>query len=174
MIFGGVTREGNRRARRAARWAVERGISVVWFDGYEEELEGQSGKRAPLGEANGNAEVVVVGYRDIERRHALLRVLDLPDGLERPYASDSSRVVGVLLRAASRSARFVRNKVLRRISLILRGVVNWRMIRADVINLASAAPPVRIVFGDDTSQTAAWHAARIWPEVPTGMEFGSQ
>jgi hypothetical protein len=142
--------------------------------GPDERSESEGGSpKLPTPE---QAPVLVVGYAARERRHPLLRMLELPDSLEKPYLrEDPARGSGLarrLRRLLSRIALAVRKKVLRRISLVFRGVIGWRMVRSDVEGLAAAAPqPVQIVFGDDSSQTQAWHAARIWPEVPTGMEL---
>ena len=172
LIFGGVTREGNRRARRAARTALAGGLSVVWFDGYEESVDSHGAGRVPLDGAEPDAPVLVVGYAARERKHPLLRMLELPDSLEKPYLKEGSSISVARRRLLSRTVLVVRGKVLRRVSLIFRGVIGWRLVRPDVQGLAVAAPdPVQILFGDDFSLTQAWHAARIWPEVPTGMEL---
>lgn len=161
LILGGVTREGNRRARRTASAALESGISVVWFDGFEESYESREGERVPLNQHRSavGVPITIIGYAEHERGHWLNRMFNPLAGLERPLPTGGL-------------SRTILTKVLRRISLIFRGVIGWRLVKPDIEELARTAPaPIQIVFGDDFALTQAWYAARIWTRVPAAMEL---
>lgn len=180
LVFGGVTREGNRRARRAARSSIKRGHSVVWFDGFGETFEDEPGQRVPLDPDLITDAVTVVDYSVEERAHWINRMVDsIPSALLTPLEavegrSEGDTRMGGLLRRMRRHIaellRVFRKTILRRVSQIFRGFVGWYLVKRDVHFLAdTGSPPLRVVFGDDYAQTQAWHAVRIWPEVEAGM-----
>lgn len=184
LIFGGVTREGNRRARRAVSRALEEGWAVVWFDGYREVFEDDPNERVQLGEDAPSDSVTVVDYSDDERSHWLNRMVErVPKALVRPLESTEQRVgangrgIEMTRRLRRSMARFMlgfQRVVLRRISQLFRGVVGWRLVRNDVLGLADAAvPPEQIIFGDEFALTQAWHAVRLWPDTEAAMEVKS-
>ena len=187
VVFGGVTREGNRRARRAINAALEADLSVVWFDGFSERWDDRRiGDRVPIDMPVPDEAVVVVDYEEVERRHWLTRVIEgTPSALIKPLENAEERVsskrgsrVSFLTstrRLAQKFMALVYKKVLRRLFLIFRGVVGWRIVADDVRRLSgSTSAPRQIVYGDDFSLTIAWHAARLWPETPTGMELTAE
>ena len=182
LVFGGVSREGNRRARRAAAKALDNGFDVVWMDGYAEVFKDDGGHRVPL-DTNESGAVVIVDYSIAERAHFLNRMVQtIPDSLVAPVAAierrlhassaHGARQITQARRGLVAMMRKFRKKLLRRISQVFRGMVGWRVVRSDVQALAvSAPPPTYIVFGDDFALTQAWHAARIWTESPVGTEL---
>lgn len=184
VVFGGVTREGNRRARRAIRAALEAGLSVVWFDGFSERWDDRRiGDRVPIDMPVPDEAVVVVDYEEVERRHWLTRVIEgAPSAVVKPLESAEERVsskrgsrvsfVSSTRRLAQKLMALVYKKVLRRLFLVFRGVVGWRIVADDVRRLSgSTSAPRQIVYGDDFALTIGWHAARLWQETPTGMEL---
>ena len=80
VVFGGVTRAGNRRARDACRAAMSAGYDVIWFDGFEEvaSYEGVP-QRVPLDAEPIGQTVVVIGYAGAER-HLLINSLPIANG----------------------------------------------------------------------------------------------
>lgn len=183
LVFGGVTREGNRRARAATEKSAELGLAVIWFDGYREYDGDGGGQRVPLGADPGEARVVVVDYSEAERGHwiNLLGRTSLSPNHAKPVeqlvrsAGKRGGIVRRVRRAVTRAWWVFRTKVLRRLSQTFRGVVGWRLVRADVTAVADQAPPPsQIIYGDDFAQTQAWHAVRIWPDVEARIEMVPQ
>lgn len=181
LVLGGITREGNRRARRACRDAIDTGLNVVWFDGFEESFD--DGSRVPI-VVDHSFSVVVVGYRDTERGHPInAMVTAVPDAIERLFVKIESgaaasrveflsRLGTVLRRNIVPLLATIRKKLLRRFSQIFRGIVGWRIIRPALVSLVERAPsPSAVVYGDDFALTQAWRVARVWPEVPIDMEL---
>jgi hypothetical protein len=180
LVFGGVTREGNRRARRGAARALEEGWSVVWFDGYGEVFEDGSDQRVPLEVDLPSDAVTVVDYSVVERSHWLNRMGEtVPKALIRPPEHGERRmassrrlhVIRYLRRAIVRFALVFQRAVLRRLSQVFRGVVGWKLVKSDVLGLTNlAGPPELIVYGDEFALTQAWHAVRLWPDIEAAME----
>jgi hypothetical protein len=154
LVFGGVTRQGNRRARRACARALEAGADVVWFDGFAETFPGSS-QRVPLDHAASEASVFIVEYEEAEAR----------------TLSGRLRAGGRL--QSRRSTRWIWQYVTRRLSMVLRPRAGWLAVRRDVAALKSRAQPIAIVYGDAYALTSAWHAGRIWPSPPIGLDFES-
>ena len=183
LIFGGATREGNRRARRAIRNAVDGDTSVLWFDGFGERGEGRESGRVPLDVSVPDDRVVVIDYSVEERGHWLNRMVDtVPDVLLKPVvkAENLTRdtrgkqtpVLTRMRRALERILALIKKKILKKIAVIFGGRVGWKMVRGDVIHLSEhASAPSHIIFGDDNAMTLAWYAARLWPNAKTAMEF---
>lgn len=143
VIFGGVTRTGNRRARRAAGRALEWGLDVVWFDGFEE-TDPKTGARVRVkAHPSNSAQMIVVGFRRQESSTLAARLRNdetNPDALWR-------RFVG----------RFGR---------LFRARTCWSVVRDDVRRLSGVTDPTFIVYVDDHTLTSAWYAGRIWRSSP--------
>lgn len=147
LILGGVTRHGNRKARRAASKALESGLDVVWFDGFEETHE-DSSMRVPLEVADPKGHLMIVGFEHAEARTVPGRLLS----------------GGQLLSNSMR--RWIWRVFLRRVGTILRPRSCWTTIRRDMRLLGRHTPPLAIVCGDEQAITSAWYAGRIWRSVP--------
>ena len=183
LVFGGTTREGNRRARRAIRAALQTDTNVLWFDGYSERQDAAAGSRVPLDVAVPEGRVVVVDYAQQERAHWLNQLVDnVPGAVMSTVVKTEERLVTAepgrvplptrLRRAVERIMAVVRRKILNRLSLIFRGRTGWGMVKGDLAYLAkNAPPPVQIIYGDDFAVTLGWHAARVWLDARTSMEF---
>lgn len=183
LVLGGVTREGNRLARRAIRNALKADMSVLWFDGYSERSEVHDIKRLPLDVPAPDGRVLIVDYAAEERGHWLNRMVeDVPDSLLKPVVRAEDllancsvshpTIIKKVRRVLERAMALVRKKILRRLSLILRGRVGWRIVSEDLAYLSDHAhPPIQIVYGDDYALTIGWHAARLWPKTRTSMEY---
>jgi hypothetical protein len=182
LVLGGVTREGNRRSRRAIRAALGKHLSVIWFDGFGERV-GPGQQRVPLEVAVPDGSVVVVDYSQVEQAHWLNRMVEaVPSAIVTPVemvegslagrSSGRSSWLTRVRRALQRAAMVFRVKFLRRIAQIFRGMVGWNIVRDDVERLSRIVPPpMRIVYGDDFALTQGWRAARIWTGSPTSMEM---
>lgn len=144
VIFGGVTRTGNRRARRAASRALEWGLDVIWFDGYEETVP-ETGARVRLKTRPSNdAQLIVVGFRQQEASTLAAR---LRNGDETESGSLWRSLVG----------RFGR---------LFRARTCWSVVRDDVRRLSGIPDPTFIVYVDDHTLTSAWYAGRVWKSSP--------
>ena len=152
IVFGGVTRPGNRRARRLTKRALRKGIAVVWFDGFEERFE-NSGDRVPLDEDGFDPDLLVVGFAEAETRTLAGRLLS-----GQGFNGNSL-------------GRAVWKIFLRRLGAVLRPRAGWQTIRPDVEALARGKPPQMILYCDDNAITSAWHAARIWASTPVGTDL---
>lgn len=150
LVFGGVTREGNRRARRNIERALEAGMDVVWFDGFEETFEGTD-ERVPLAAKPSEGRLTVIGYGDLDKR------------------TWSGRLHGGPSPGAATASAWRRN--LRRLGLLFRPWAGWKAIRSEVIALTGLPDPSQIIYCDDYSLTSAWHAARLWVSTPVSMSF---
>lgn len=147
LVLGGVTREGNRRARRAATDALESDHDVVWFDGFEER-HAETGERVPLDSVPNDARLIVVGIQEIEENLVAGRLR-------------TSKTL-----QTNAATRWIWRYFLRRLGSILRPRACWRAIRSDVETLSHRmTAPAAIVYCDDFSITSAWYAARIWPNT---------
>ena len=182
MIFGGVTREGNRRARRAVSASIRKGWNVVWFDGFDERFDNGKGQRVPLDGAFGPEQISIYNYASDERRLFVNKWIDRTptDARNRLPTAESTVLQEASRPDAKRPAQFRPQvakglssfwlKVIQRSSQILRGYFGWRLTKSDVQHLAkSAASPEMIIYGDDFAQTQAWHACRLWTETRAGM-----
>jgi hypothetical protein len=152
LVVGGVTRAGNRRARRAVSQALHKGLDVIWLDGYEERFE-DSGERVPLDGREAEGTVVVVGYQAAESS-------TLAGRLQSPERWQGNPVL-----------RKVWRLILRRIGAVLRPRAGWRSVRPDIDRLSGSTPPHAIVYADDYAITIAWHAGRIWSSSPILSSF---
>lgn len=184
VVFGGGSREGNRRARRAIGRALESDLSVVWFDGFGERWEDRkTSDRVPIDLPQPNGAVVVIDYVNEERQHWLTRLVEgVPLAAVKPFEAVERRaaaprrqrvpILTPLRRLAHQLTGLMYKKVLRRIFLVFRGMVGWTIVREGVSVLStSTSPPRRIIYCDDFALTIGWHAARVWPETPTSMEL---
>jgi len=181
VVFGGVTRDGNRRARRAINAALQSDASVVWFDGFSERWgDREASGRVPIDPLVPDGKVVVVEYQRQERQHWMVRLLGgvpLEMAESRVATPGKSRVpvLTPLRRLTQRTLRLVHRKVLRRLFLVFRGMVGWKVVRNEVLALSmSTSAPRRIVYADDFALTIGWHSARLWPETPTSMDMAEK
>lgn len=145
LILGGVTRLANRRARRIAVEALEEGIDVVWFDGFEEQTDGV---RVPLEVEDHDGALWVVGYSATEAGSLAGRL------------NSGSRM------ASNRIGRALWKTFGRRLGRILRPRAGWKAIRSSIRSLANGPAPRSIVYCDVYAITSAWHSARLWPKAP--------
>lgn len=158
LVLGGVTRQGNRTARRTSAQALEAGLDVVWFDGFVEKYP-DSDERVPLDLETPIGRLIVVEFDEAEAR------------------SFPGRLMASKMMQANVVTRLIWRFVLRRLGSILRPRACWQVIRPDVETLSGgSAPPETIVYSDDTSITSAWHAARLWPDarVSTTVLIGAE
>lgn len=147
LVLGGVTRQGNRRARRAVSTALDSGLDVVWFDGHDQ-TDGGTMQRAPVEPQSPGGRLVIVDFHEAEAR------------------TMSSRLrLGHTLRANT-VRRWIWRHFLRRIGSLLRPRACWTTIRPDIRVLSRHTTPDSIVYGDDFAITSAWYTARIWETVP--------
>lgn len=147
VVFGGVTRIGNRRARRAAARALSWGMDVVWFDGYEEVHPSGSRVRLKASPTDG-AKVVVVGFRNEESSGLAGRLRNRTAG---DQEVETSRLW---------------SPTTRRVGNLLRSRACWTAVREDVRRISGIEDPKFIVFTDDHMITSAWYAGRIWAATP--------
>lgn len=152
LLLGGVTRQGNRRARRIASSALQSGLDVVWFDGFEETDEGSS-MRVPLDVVEPGGSLVIVGFENAERR----------------TLSGRLRLGGSL--RANPLGRWIWKLLFRRIGSMTRPRACWAVVRSDIRALARHGIPEAIVYGDDYAITSAWYAGQLWRSAPlsTGL-----
>lgn len=143
LIFGGVTRQGRRSSGRAASGALESGLDVVWFDGFDEATEGVL-DREPLDGAQLSGSLVVVDFAEAEARTV------------------SSRLRSGRALRSNPVARWIWKVLLRRIGSALRPRSCWLVVKRDLRAFRSHSPPEAIVYGDDYAITSAWHSGRIW------------
>ena len=155
LIFGGVTRQGRRNAGRAASGALESGLDVVWFDGFDEATEGVL-EREPLDGTQPAGNLVVVDFAEAQSRTTSSRL--------RSGGSLRSNPV----------ARWIWKVLLRRIGSALRPRSCWLVVKRDLRALQGHSPPEAIVHGDDYAITSAWYSGRIWRSVQirTGWSNG--
>jgi hypothetical protein len=152
IVFGGVSRQGNRRSRRTAASALRAGLDVVWFDGFEETYTG-SEERVALDGPEGAAHLVVVGIQAAENLTFAGRL----------------RTGGPFLRNPITKALW---KVLfRRLGTLLRARACWKVVRDDVHALADLDDPAMLFYGDDYAITSAWYAGKIWTRPPILAQF---
>ena len=155
VIFGGVTRIGNRRARRAANRALTWGLDVLWFDGYEES-DSVTGARVRLkARPSNDAKLIVVGFKQREASTFAARLRG------NSKTRDGSRVNKVWRGMAGRFGRLFRARTC------------WSIVRADVRSLSEVADPSFIVYVDDHTLTSAWYAGRIWRSSPICSDLPS-
>ena len=152
VVFGGVTRPGNRRARRFVVKALKKGFDVVWFDGFEERYQ-DSGVRVPLDETEFDATLAIVGYEEAESKTFGGR-LRSGDGLRKNPLT-----------------RAIWKVILRRLGTILRPRAGWSAVRTGIESLAKGAAPQLIIYCDEYAITSAWYAGRLWKSVLISMDF---
>jgi hypothetical protein len=171
LVIGGVSRDGNRRARRAAREAASDGLNVLWLDGYEETYPGEENTRVPIEGLDGPGSVIVAGFR-LQERSGLLNRLSFgsPKAGATDYETDDGAEWGSSSSQIRRAITGVRKALFRKINQVFRGYLLWRLLRPTLAHLHDSLPqPRSIVYCDDYTIPAGWHAARIW-DVPIGME----
>ena len=156
---------------------------ALWFDGYSERSSEGSVQRVPLNVPVPNGCVVIVDYAAKERGQwlnwmvegvpgALLSSVIKAEDMVADAGDGRVPVVTRMRRVFEKALAFVRKKALRRFSLIFRGRVGWRIVREDIASVSkNAPPPEQIIYGDDFGLTLGWHAARVWPDARTSMEF---
>ncbi|HET9259021.1 MAG TPA: hypothetical protein VFP42_02705 [Acidimicrobiia bacterium] len=181
LIFGGITGQGDRTARRAVLAALELGLSVVWFDGYTVTADKNTGQRMPLETDLSVDPVTVVDYSAAERSHWLNRIggstgkgsLQSSQGNEQPATAGMARRGRGSRRSLGKRLQAMLQKILRRISLVLRGILGWNLVKSEIEALAGGATaPKQIIYGDEFAMTQAWHAVRIWPQTEAGVLVG--
>ncbi|HJQ76222.1 MAG TPA: hypothetical protein VJ948_03060 [Acidimicrobiia bacterium] len=152
LVIGGVTRAGNRRARRAVSQALHRGLDVVWLDGFEERFP-DSSQRVPLDRSGDEAALIILGYEAAESKTLSGRL----------RSSDRWRANPILRR--------IWRPLLRRVGTVMRPRAGWKAVRGDIEALSGRPAPVAIVYADDYAITIAWHAGHIWSSAPILSSF---
>lgn len=182
LILGGVTRSGNRRARRFAALALELGHNVVWLDGFEEALD-EDGMRVPLDTEAPRAGLTVIGYRDPEQRIILNRLANFFPKIIHGAGSYAATTLGVsssekvahmgrqIRRATRRIGNELFSRVLNRIASMFRGYSGYRLTRKWFGHVAKISPPNAVVYCDEFALTMAWHLARQWPNTLVTKEL---
>jgi hypothetical protein len=172
LVIGGVSRDGNKRARRAAREAASEGLNVLWLDGYEEAEPGEGTTRVPIEGLNGPGSVVVAGFRLRERSSLLNRLsYGSPKGSHSVAETEDGVGFDPPTSHFGRAIAKLRKTLFRKFNQVFRGYLLWRLLRPTLANLHdSSPPPTSIVYCEDYTIPTGWHAARIW-DVPIGMEF---
>lgn len=183
LIFGGVSRLGNRRARRFTTGALEARKHVVWIDGFEEEHDRPEGGRVPLEIGSGGCSVFVLRYRSQERG---LWVNRLATAIPRAIFAPGSKIAEILgrskhekvahfgrriRRVTRRVGTAARSRFLARFASAFRGRGGYAILKPKLQEMAQLSRPSEIVFCDDFALTAAWHAARQWPDVRVSSEL---
>lgn len=148
LVFGGVTRVGNRRARRAIDQAAGEGWGIVWFDGFCERSD-KTGERVPVKGAD-TMQLTVVEFSQEEERTLSGRLR-----------------LGTVWRR-NRIGQFFWTRFGRRLGLILRPRACWKVVASDVHQLRTVPAPCAIVYGDEFALTSAWYAGRMWSSPPIG------
>ena len=149
LVLGGVSRAGDRRARRAVLAALEANTNVIWFDGFERPDDDAT--EDPTIEPT-NGELLIVGFRDAERRLFLNRI-------ENVFGSTPKR-------------RKFRNQFVRPLGTVTRSYRNWILLRPTLRSMMPVvSSPTQIIWSDDFSLASAWHIARLWPDAAVAMEF---
>ena len=155
LVVGGVTRPGNRRARRVAAKALARGLDVVWLDGFEE-THPDTGARVPVDVDEPKGDLTSVGYVDAEE------------------ATASGRMrIGAGLRS-NPITRWMWKLLLRRVGTILRPSAGWKAVRPTLGQLDSAVAPRNIVYCDDYAITIAWNAGRMWTNTTISTDLDTR
>lgn len=172
LVIGGVSRDGNRRARGEAREAASEGLNVLWLDGYEETYPGEGTTRVPIEGLNGPGFVVVAGFRLRERSSLLNRLsYGSPKGGHSVAETEDGVGWDPPTSHFGRGIANIRKTLFRKVNQVFRGYLLWRLLRPTLAHLHdSSPPPTSIVYCDDYTIPTGWHAARIW-DVPIGMEF---
>lgn len=176
VVFGGVTRSGDRRARRQLRRAVAAGCDAVWFDAWEGVVHLPTRVERHVFEADQDQTVVVVGYRALERN---LLVNRLPNGnrfirqvLERRGLLQQPGVVRTMRVFDALWGRLA-FPVLVAVAKVARGRMAWPEVAPLVAAVADHLDaPECLIFTDDHSLPVAWNAARfVWRDCPASNEF---
>ncbi len=141
ILLGGVTEKGYDSAvGRAKTWSSS-GEKVIWFDGWS------PGANGPILMEQG---LIVVRYSAAERNRLPVRAQVKAEN-----------------RSASRGDPWAFwARMIRKLNTATRGYFSWRLISGQVRALQSLVEPGMVVYCDDHAATAAWHAARIWPNAP--------
>lgn len=155
LVLGGISREGNRRARRNCVAALETGMDVVWFDGFEERHP-RTGDSVPLSGVPSERSLVIIGYR------------------ERQAASLSGRLIAGHSLRRRKATRWLWKKATRRLGRALQGRSAWLATRPLMKPLTRKDAPAQIVYCDNVALTTAWYCARIWEETPVAMSFSAE
>ena len=185
LVLGGVSRVGNRRARRFSIQAAISGKKVVWFDGFEEVWEDSAKGRVDLPSDTPDEAIFVFGYRDQEQRFFLNRLANaVPRAVFAPgswaakqlgrSSNESLAHFGRRIRRITRKVgEALRSKFLGKLAAAFRGRAGYKIVRTQLVQLARSTTPSAIIFCDDFALTTAWHAARIWPDAPVSSELPS-
>ena len=179
IIFGGVTRSGDRRARREIRKAFANDCDVVWFDAWEGEDHSGLTIRRHVFEENSDHRVLVVACRAEERALLVNRLPNAPRYvISRLEKSPFGRLPGMpgLLGLIETAWRRLARPVFVAIAKSSRGVLAWQRLESRIRAVAAHVPsPECVVYVDDYSLPVAWNAARsIWHDCPAGGGFISR
>lgn len=154
LLLGGCTRPGNRRARRTVGKAIELGLQVIWIDGFEEEVEGQS---VPVEGIATDAGLIIVGVREAE--------------VAATHQTTRAKVARLLPNGSSNAGVQRISRFLRRSLQIGRSRRFHRLQQAVINQITTSTPPAAVVYCDDTAITTAWHLSRRWPQVVVDSEL---
>lgn len=179
LVIGGVSRQGNRRARRFIKELALENRNIVWLDGFEEVFPDSAETRVPIGELPGGT-LTTLGYRNEESSFLPNRLARWIPSLVYGFGSriatwlgNSSRDglahMGRRIRRVSRRVGNAVHKPLDKLASASRGYAGYRVLRPRMQMLRDS-PPVLVLYCDDFALTTAWHAARLWPDVPVVPE----
>lgn len=146
LLLGGVTRQGNRRARRLAVEMLQDGLDVVWFDGFEE--ASRDGERVPLDVGDVDTGLTIIGFRADD---------------ERSWAGKLRAGTGMKSNPITRA---LWQFLLKRIGTALRPRTCWKIAQPVVDELAKNSTPQIVVYCDIYALTSAWYVGRRWRAVP--------
>lgn len=126
------------------------------FAGCSDRGHRQARQTAALAIEGGAHAIVFDSWDGGKENLALVEPMELVDYSDRDRARWSVRLEHSVSNGRLRT-------LARKWNTVTQGYLNWRLIRLDVKALARETQPVIITYCDEFAQTAAWHAARIWP-----------
>lgn len=82
------------------------------------------------------------------------------------YSEEEKSTITARLATFSPASRSAWSRIVRGIGKLMRGYAGWNLISPSVRQLRAGPDPCAILFCDDFAIVPAWHAARVWPNVP--------
>lgn len=165
LILGGLSRAGNRRARRVVAGVVGRGAVPVWIDGFDERRE-EDGERVVIDGLADDARVLVVPCAEQERslsEHGFtMRCSRWVGGT---YSALERRRVATPVVRRGRGAAKLLERSLARAGGVGRGRRLWHLLRPELDSIDLDQRPTAVVYCDDYALTSAWYLSRRWPDV---------